>query len=126
MDVHVQLVRAYAIHLESALPLAEKMLCYGCFVDHPSVLQHDVCTMMTKQERIRKCLYKCLQMIDESNVMKTFMAKLEVRDLIRCERTKLFDKEYRRKLWLSSGWVDDIVREITRIRKSKSKTVIGQ
>ena len=123
MNVYIQLVRSYALHMEAVLPKAIKMLCYGCFVDHPSPSQHDVCIMMTEEERIMKCLRKCLQIIDEVNFMKTFNHKLDVMEILRCENSlMIYDKNNRKQLWLRKDWVDDVVKEIIRLREKDSSS----
>ena len=119
MNVYVQLVRAYASNMEAFVPIATKLVCYGCFVDHSSPSEHDVCIMMTEEERVRRCLRKCLQMIDEQKVMKSFIANLDVSEILRCEYSSIiFNKENRKQLWLRKDWVVDVVREILRIRQS--------
>ena len=124
MNVYVQLVRAYAMHIEAVLPRATKMVCYGCFVDHPSPSQHDVCIMMSEEECIKRCLRKCLQIIDEVNVMKTFNTNLDVMEILRCENSLMFyNKNNRKQLWLRREWVEDVVNEIVRIRVKHSKQV---
>ena len=38
--------------------------CYGCKVDHPSQIQHDVCLMMDYKEKVELCLPEAIERVD--------------------------------------------------------------
>ena len=120
MDVHVQLVRAYAIHMESVLNESIRKLCYGCSVDHLSQAQHDVCLMMSEEEQIYHCLEKCLELVTEEDVMKTFTTSLGISEILRCP-SQVYNQRFRQYLWLKTDWVDDVCQEIIRIKESRNR-----
>ena len=51
---------------ESLIPcirdIAERK-CHGCQIDHPSQRQHDVCLMMTVEERVELCFDEALDLL---------------------------------------------------------------
>ena len=116
MNVYVQLVKAYAVNIESNLVHVVNMLCRGCLANHPSPSEHNVCIMMTQEGRVRHCMEKCLQVLDEENVMKTFITNLDVAEILRCENSLLiYNTQKRKQLWLRKDWIEDVIREIVRI-----------
>ena len=46
-------LQTYAVQLKPLIPKVAKTLCFGCKVDHPSQLHHDVCLMMGEEEKVR-------------------------------------------------------------------------
>ena len=63
---YVSLVRAYASNLKPYMDTAIESLCYGCAVDHPSQIQHDVCVMMEKEQRTQHCIVLAAELLYES------------------------------------------------------------
>ena len=118
MDYCVQLVKAYALHLEENMDTAIRKLCYGCEVSHPSQIQHDVCVMMEEEERIEHCLKECLKMIDEAEVMLTFTCGLKLSDILKCP-DKLCKSDFRINLWDNVDWNEMVIHEILTIRERK-------
>lgn len=119
MNTYVQLVRAYALHMESVLNEAIKTLCYGCLVNHPSQTQHDVCLMMSGDEQVHHCFQKCLGLVNEKDVMETFTKSLEISEILRCP-SHLYSLRFRQYLWLRDDWVDDVSREMIKIRGNQN------
>ena len=118
MNLYVQLVRAYAVHIEAVLNESIKELCYGCMVDHPSQTQHDVCLMMSEEERLYHCLEKCLEYVSEEDIMKTFTTSLDICEILRCP-PHFYSKRFRQHLWFRGDWIDDVCKEIVRIKESR-------
>jgi len=119
MNVYIQLVRAYAFHMESVLDESIRKLCYGCLVNHPSQTQHDVCLMMSEEERLHHCLEKCLKLVNEKDIMKTFTNSLEISEILRCP-SHFYTLRFRQHLWLRDDWINDVFREIIRIRENRN------
>ena len=63
----------FAKHILKELPEIVKEKCFGCQVDHPSQLQHDVCLMMTKAEKIEVCFDTALARVNEVEVYVEFL-----------------------------------------------------
>ena len=117
-EYEVQLVKAYAKHLELHLNAAITSLCYGCSVNHGSQIEHNVCCMMEEHGLIEHCLQQCLQLIDETQVMNDFTSKLPINRVFGCPGM-IYSADFRKSLWHNSDWVNTIVREIFLIRKSR-------
>ena len=64
-QVYIRLVRAYAHNIRPYIRRAAHELCYGCLVDHPSQIQHDVCLMMQPQEQVEHCLDYAIRLMEE-------------------------------------------------------------
>ena len=120
MNVYVQLVQAYAIHMESVMNESIRKSCYGCSVDHPSQTQHNVCLMMSDEEQIYNCLEKCLELVTEEDIMKTFTISLGISEIFRCP-SQVYNQRFRQCLWLNTDWVDDVCREIIRIKENRNR-----
>ena len=105
------LALSYAIHLKPVIPSVARTLCYGCQVDHPSQKQHDVCLMMTGEERTLHCLKQALLQIEEIKVLRLFrrFASLEKHLL---SFAYIFEVGWRTKLWHDEGWCDLVCQKI--------------
>ncbi len=64
----------FAKHILKELPEIVKEKCFGCQVDHPSQLQHDVCLMMTKAEKIEVCFDTALEQVNYVDIYGEFLA----------------------------------------------------
>ena len=106
------LARSYAIHLKRVIPSVARRLCYGCQVDHPSQKQHDVCLMMTEEERILHCLKAALLEIKEKKVLRLFrrFASLGI-----CLHSfeYIFEVGWRKELWRDKSWCDLVCQKNT-------------
>ena len=71
-DFDLALAQSYAVHLRPIIPSVARNLCYGCVVNHPSQVQHDICILMNEEERILHCLSEALQLVDEKKILKLF------------------------------------------------------
>ena len=105
------LAQAYAVYLKRVIPDVAKELCYGCQVNHPSQVQHDVCLMMDDEERIDYCLEMAMTLLNESKVLKLFR---RVSSLDKCflEPTYIYEKEWRSQLWKDDEWRKMVRQEI--------------
>ena len=65
----------YIKHLLKILPQVIKDKCYGCQVDHPSQRHHDVCLMMTTEEKIEVCLETALTRLDHHEIYREYQEK---------------------------------------------------
>ena len=122
-EYHVQLVKAYATHLEEHMDAVIPKVCFGCTVNHPSQTHHDVCLMMEEEERIKYCLKHCLDLVDEKAVMSDFSASLQFDRLLECPAI-FFNRSFRRTLWDHSEWVENVVGQIIAIRESRYETIV--
>lgn len=118
MEFYTQLVRAYAKHIEPLVKPVMKKLCHGCQVDHPSQHQHD-CLMMEEEEKIRYCLDDCLKLINEREVMDTFTEAMTIAAILRCPN-HLYEKHFRRHLWVHERWLEDVTSEILALQDFRS------
>ena len=64
----------FAKHLLKVLPEIVEEKCYGCQVDHLSQIQHDVCLMMTKAEKVEVCLDTALDRLNYIEIYEEFLA----------------------------------------------------
>ena len=63
-----------AKHILKVLPDVVKEKCYGCQVDHPSPKQHNVCLMMTNDEKVEVCLDTALARVNAFDIYEEFLA----------------------------------------------------
>ena len=118
MDYCVQLVKAYALHIEEHMDPVIQKLCYGCQVNHPSQIEHNVCVMMEEEQQIEFCLSECVKMIDESELMSMFISGLRLSDILKCP-DKLYNSDFRIHLWNNGEWSQMVIHEILIIRGRK-------
>ena len=64
----------FAKHLLKVLPEIVEEKCFGCQVDHLSQIQHDVCLMMTKAEKVEVCLDTALDRLNYIEIYEEFLA----------------------------------------------------
>ena len=105
------LALTYAIHLK---PLISKVIheeCYGCQVDHPSQIQHNVCLMMEEEEQIRLCLKKALMRVNERKVLRLFRRFASFGKCL-TSPTYIFEEAWRSKLWETDAWLNLVVQKI--------------
>ena len=105
------LALSYAIHLKPVIPSVACMLCYGCQVDHPSQKQHNVCLIMTEEERTLHCLKQALLQINENKVLRLFrrFASLE-KHLLSFDY--IFEVGWRIELWDDEAWCNLVCQKI--------------
>ena len=108
------LAKAYALHLKHVIPRVARNLCYGCEVDHPSQVQHNVCLMMTEEERIRHCLRTAVDQLNEKKVMGTFRRVMSF-DTCLHHPAYAFEEAWRSQLWEDDVWVDNVVEELLQL-----------
>ena len=89
-------------------------------MDHPSQTKHNMCLMMSDEEQIYNCLEKCLELVTEEDIMKTFTISLEISEILRCP-SQVYNQQFRQCLWLNTDWVDDVCREIIRIKENRNR-----
>ena len=111
MNAYATLIKSYALHLKPLIPKVAKSLCYGCEVDHPSQIQHDVCLMMETEERVRFCLREAADLVDDRKVMAAFQVMMNFSRALR-HPAEVYVEEWRRQLWEEEAWCDRITAEI--------------
>ena len=94
VEAYTQLVRAYAFNLKPYVDKTVKTLCYGCEVDHPSQVQHNVCCMMEPEEQISYCLSFAVHLMEDTTIVESGWSK---------------------QLWDDPDFADHIVQEIARL-----------
>ena len=77
-SIDTALAEAYAEHLDPIIGEIVYKRCSGCLYDHPSQTKHDICVMMTEEERVGLCLEEAIQLVDLDKVMVTFRAHNEL------------------------------------------------
>ena len=65
----------YAKHILKILPLLVRETCFGCQVNHPSQVHHDICCMKTREEQVECLLDLALTKIDKEEVEDEFLEK---------------------------------------------------
>ena len=73
---------------------------------------------MQEEDRIRYCLDGCLELVDETEVLKDFSKTFSIDCLFGCQ-AMIYNNEFRRSLWSNSNWVDAVVKNIAHIRNKK-------
>ena len=112
-DLDRALAQAYAVHLHPIIPSIARTLCYGCSVDHPSQLQHDVCLLMDKEERILHCLSKAIQVVDEQKILNLFKRVINFDKWV-AKPIYISDEIWQRQLW-TDEWCNLVCQEMLRL-----------
>ena len=68
----------FARQILNILPDIIHEKCYGCSVNHPSQKHHNVCMMMTNEEKIEYCLDSALERIDKKEMLQKFKDSLTI------------------------------------------------
>ena len=105
------LAYSYAIHLKPLISRTATKLCYGCQVNHPSQIQHDVCIMLDEDDKILHCLKDALLQMDERKVMKSFR-RFASFDKCITSPTHIFEEAWRSRLWDDKDWCNLVVEKI--------------
>ena len=103
------IAQAYAVHLKKVIPDVATELCYGCQVDHPSQIQHDVCLMMDEEERIEYCLEKARTLLNESKILRLFQRLFS---FDKYDLDYIYDKDWISQLWKNDEWRRMVCHEI--------------
>ena len=116
MNVYIQLVRLYAQAIKPLMPSESVSAYRACSTHQKWSLRHNCCVMLSQRKRVEKCLRKCLVMLDEDEITRQLINRLDVCEILRCEYSSIiFNPQRRRDLWLSQSWVEDVVMEILRV-----------
>lgn len=89
--------------------------CYGCQVDHPSQVQHDVCLMMEPEEQVNIYFQEVLSMLNEEAVLDfwhhwlTFNLDPPAHPL---EYIKYTCEDWRETTWKNEEWEVDIKQRV--------------
>lgn len=73
-------LQAYAQQFVICIRAVAEQKCFGCSVDHPSQLQHDICLMMPWRERIDVCFDEALDVLRKTKVnevLKRYYQRVE-------------------------------------------------
>lgn len=93
------LITAYSKVCIDKLPDVVVTKCNGCIIDHPSQVQHDVCILMTEQERLDTCWPDLIAEIDHESVITEWLLNLP-EDTDYEEIADFFNEDYLLKVWL--------------------------
>ena len=63
----------FAKYMLKVIPDIIHEQCYGCQVNHPSQRNHDVCLMMTKEERIEAVFETALGRVNEYEIFEEYL-----------------------------------------------------
>ena len=106
MEIHVQLVKSYARLAEREIDHVVRSLCYGCSVDHPSQIQHDVCCMMEPEEQIQFCLPRALKRIPFQVVKDDLGKHLDVSLILKYP--EVFNIEFHQHLLEKETFLEEV------------------
>ena len=99
MDIHSCVAEYLLPALKQAVVQVVFQKCYGCQVDHPSQIQHDVCIMMDIDEQIHYCLADALPYVHLDHVVK--LCKLHL---------KYFEPHHKALAdHITSHWIQDTI-----------------
>ena len=111
-----QLRDTYAGFMALLLQRLIPQKCFGCQVDHPSQMQHDVCLMMEPEEQVDTYFHEVLSMLNEELVLD-FWHHLLTFELepaaFHLEYIKYTCKDWRETTWKNEEWEEDIKARIT-------------
>ena len=99
-DLEIALAKAYAKHLIPILgEIAQRTICDECWMT------------LDEEERIHLCLDEAIEIVDDSEVLKTFQ------EITACNQQlplpcQLFDETWRNQLWLDGDWTDVVVEQV--------------
>lgn len=68
---------AYAKAVRESLCEVVRKECVGCQIDHPSQKQHEVCLLMSFDEKVDYFLEEALKQVDEMRVMQEWVTEVE-------------------------------------------------
>ena len=113
-DITDLLKSSYALQIRSLISTLVKKYCNGCYYDHPSQLEHDVCVMMTFEEQVNKWFDEALQMVDEDYVIGHWFGTLgRLHPTVRYhEISKYLDPTYRYDEWINAEWKSDVKNKL--------------
>ena len=80
-----------------------------------SQLDHDVCTMMTIDERLKHCLPEALKLVNEKKVSTTFRRMMHLHKCLH-HPGYIFTSAWRSQLWENEEWCNGVVAELLKLR----------
>ena len=105
-QMQVQLVRAMVLAVRDVVNEAMTMECSGCFVNHPSQIEHQ-CLMLGGEERLRFCLDRALLMLDWIKVKEEFW-KQQTQDVFEWP-SRFWDVEWFQHFWSDESWWEQLL-----------------
>ena len=104
---------SYALHLKSIMSTVVKKYCNGCYNDHPSQTEHDVCMMLTFEEQVNKWFDEALEMVDEDYIIGHWFGTLgQLHPRVHYhEISKYFDPMYRLEC-INVEWMLDVKNKL--------------
>ena len=115
------LMQAYAQQLVNCIQNIAEKKCFGCQVDHPSQVQHDVCLMMSWEERIDVCFEEALDLLLNekiNNVLERFYLRIQALPQEQYEQydklmaVDVLEEELTAKETFSYRWKEDMKRRL--------------
>lgn len=79
------LKQLFCEEMKSLITDIAKCSCYGCSVDHPSQIQHDICIMSSTDEWTDMFLQKAMQQLNLEKVREKWDSILRETDLTSCD-----------------------------------------
>ncbi|MCG8431270.1 MAG: hypothetical protein MJA29_08875 [Candidatus Omnitrophica bacterium] len=99
-EIESALIEAYTEDFEERMSDIVQNICFGCIVSHPSQKNHDVCLMMSEEDRVDACWREFLRTVRHDLVTEAWIDRLPG-DVDYDEMKGLMNYEYRVKYWLS-------------------------
>lgn len=112
-------LQAYAQELVICIREVAESKCFGCSMDHPSQVQHDVCIMMPWEERIEECFDEALDLLRNKRINDVLTRYYRRIDAERCESNRLLvleviEDELTAKEAFTYRWVEDMKMRLRR------------
>ena len=109
------LMKAYAVSLKGLMPGIIKEKCFGCVMGCVSQLDHNVCTVMGIDERLKHCLEDAVKRVDEKEVTTAFRRIMPLHKCLHHPKY-IFTTAWRSQLWEDEEWCDGVVVELLKLR----------
>ena len=103
-----ELKLVYAHHIKKLIPEIAKEKCFGCHVNHPSQVQHDICLMMSDEEKVNFCMETAMTRLNEDAILEEWKSFLEAVEA-EVEDFEIFlSKSYRQTIWMDQDWLEEV------------------
>ena len=111
---------SYALRLKPIMHDVAEKHCHGCYIDHPSQSEHDVCLMMPFEELVDTWFEEGLENIDEDEVLGSWLSNLgHITPTIRYhEISKYLDPAYRLEECRDETWMRDVKEKLISLHQT--------
>ena len=109
-DIADLLKWSYALHLRPVISEVAQKHCNGCYFDHPSQLEHDVCILMPFADQVNQWFDDALSIVDMDVVIGNWLGNLGgfTPSVRYHEVSRYLDPDYRMNEWIDTQWKDDV------------------